>query len=138
MKVSKNENEITIKIKKEDLIFNKLNQVENIYKFIEYCIDLEGAINGYDSGELPCYECLELYKEKNKNITKEKIKLDIEECLKIIKTCLNDILEVAGNEYANSFMMDDGYASIDDSDNIRLMWLFFERLQYLVQLKEVM
>ena len=36
MKVSKNENEIIIKIKKEDLIFNKLNQVENIYKFKKY------------------------------------------------------------------------------------------------------
>ena len=70
------------------------------------------------------------------DITKKKINEEKEECMRVIDSCLKGILETAGYEYTTAFMMDDGYVSIDDSDNLHLMQLFFERLKYLTKLEE--
>ena len=131
MEIKRSENEIVIKINKEDRVFEELNVLKDIHRFIEYSFDLEMAVNGYDSGEMPCYECLELYQENTQDITKKKINEEKEECMRVIDSCLKGILETAGYEYTTAFMMDDGYVSIDDSDNLHLMQLFFERLKYL-------
>lgn len=136
MEIKRSENEIVIKINKEDRVFEELNVLKDISRFIEYSFDLEIAVNGYDSGEMPCYECLDLYQENTQDITKKKIKEEKEECMKVIESCLKGILEVAGYEYTTAFMMEDGYASIDDSDNIHLMQLFFERLKYLTSIEK--
>ena len=136
MEIKRSENEIVIKINKEDRVFEELNVLKDISKFIEYSFDLEMAVNGYDSGEMPCYECLELYQENTQEITKKKIKEEKEECIRVMDSCLKGILEAARYEYTTAFMMDDGYVSIDDSDNLHLMQLFFERLKYLTSIEK--
>ena len=136
MEIKRSENEIIIKINKEDKVFEELYALKDICRFIEYSFDLEMAVNGYDSGEMPCYECLELYQENTQNITKREIKEEKKECMGVIDSCLKGILEAAGYEYTTAFMMGDGYVSVDDSDNLHLMQLFFERLKYLTSIEK--
>lgn len=136
MEIKKNEKEIIIKINKEERMFSKLNMVKDVNAFLEYLFNLQEAVNGIDSGEMPCYDCIELYSKKIKDLDKEQIKEEKEECMKIIEACLDDILETVGNEFVTAFMTNDGYVSIDDSDNIHRIHLFFERLKYLTSIEK--
>lgn len=74
MEIVKNENEIIIKINKENYLYNRLINMGNIQKFIEYVFDLQRTLNGIDSGEFPCFESIEDYKIRVKDFDKKKLK----------------------------------------------------------------
>ena len=131
MEINRSENEIVIKISKNNYLYSKLDEMEDIKQFVEYVFELQETVNGIDSGEYPCFKPIDEYKLEMEKFNKDKIEEEKDICMNTIAGCLNEILDVSMG-HCCSFKNPDGLISIDCTDNLMMVGLFYERLIHLI------
>ena len=130
MEVNKNEDELVLKIKKnEDLyLYNHFNEFIDLRKYLMYLIDLQHNLAGTE-GVCLGYEVLDYYKYDVKKMDENKKLKEFDKLLDEIIVYIKNIGEAV--DYRNSFYDPVGLRCIPEDSLIDYLEIITERMGYL-------